>query len=194
MFTLAHLSDLHMAVEPHGSQLLSKRGLGYINWLRKRQKIHRPEVLDALVTRPEDAKFRSRRGDGRPRQFLAARRIRSRPRMAGGVGQSARRHGDAGQSRRLCPRRRGHACAILGRLHARRRRPRPFSVSAPARRRSADRAVDRRGDRAVHGDRAAWHPAAFSTSPRYSDKHAMPFASCSSTIRRKARCGATCGG
>src|SRR5579863_5595488 len=49
MFTLAHLSDLHMAVEPHGLQLLSKRGLGYINWLRKRKKIHRPEVLDALV-------------------------------------------------------------------------------------------------------------------------------------------------
>lgn len=49
MFTLAHLSDLHMAVEPRGSQLLSKRGLGYINWLRKRKNIHRPEVLDALV-------------------------------------------------------------------------------------------------------------------------------------------------
>lgn len=49
MFTLAHLSDLHMAAEPHGAQLLSKRGLGYINWLRKRENIHRPEVLDALV-------------------------------------------------------------------------------------------------------------------------------------------------
>jgi 3',5'-cyclic AMP phosphodiesterase CpdA len=49
MFTLAHLSDLHMAIAPHGSQLLSKRGLGYINWLRKRGKIHRPEVLDAIV-------------------------------------------------------------------------------------------------------------------------------------------------
>jgi 3',5'-cyclic AMP phosphodiesterase CpdA len=49
MFTLAHLSDLHMAAEPRGSQLLGKRGLGYINWLRKRKKIHRPEVLEALV-------------------------------------------------------------------------------------------------------------------------------------------------
>lgn len=49
MFILAHLSDLHMASAPRGSQLLSKRGLGYINWLRKRQKIHRPEVLDALT-------------------------------------------------------------------------------------------------------------------------------------------------
>ncbi len=49
MFTLAHLSDLHLASAPRGSQLLSKRGLGYINWLRKRQKIYRPEVLDALT-------------------------------------------------------------------------------------------------------------------------------------------------
>jgi len=49
MFTIAHLSDLHMACEPHGSQLLSKRGLGYINWLRQRKRIHRPEVLDAIT-------------------------------------------------------------------------------------------------------------------------------------------------
>ena len=49
MFTLAHLSDLHLASKPRGSQLLSKRGLGYINWLRKRKKIHRPEVVDALT-------------------------------------------------------------------------------------------------------------------------------------------------
>jgi len=49
MFTLAHLSDLHMAIEPHGSQLLSKRGLGLINWRRKRKRIHRRDVLDALT-------------------------------------------------------------------------------------------------------------------------------------------------
>jgi 3',5'-cyclic AMP phosphodiesterase CpdA len=49
MFTLAHLSDLHMASAPRGGQLLSKRGLGYINWLRRRKNIHRPEVLDAIV-------------------------------------------------------------------------------------------------------------------------------------------------
>ncbi len=49
MFTLAHLSDLHLASRPHGWQLLSKRGLGYINWLRKREKVHRPEVLDAIT-------------------------------------------------------------------------------------------------------------------------------------------------
>jgi len=49
MVTLAHLSDLHMAVEPRGSQLLSKRGLGLINWRRKRKHVHRRDVLDALT-------------------------------------------------------------------------------------------------------------------------------------------------
>ena len=49
MFTLAHLSDLHIARPPRRSQLLSKRGLGYINWLHKRKDIHRPEVLDAIT-------------------------------------------------------------------------------------------------------------------------------------------------
>ena len=28
---------------------MSKRGLGYLNWLRKRRAIHRPEVLAAIV-------------------------------------------------------------------------------------------------------------------------------------------------
>jgi 3',5'-cyclic AMP phosphodiesterase CpdA len=51
MFKLAHLSDPHLAPLPWPSplELLSKRGLGYINWLRKRRSIHRPEVLAALI-------------------------------------------------------------------------------------------------------------------------------------------------
>ena len=51
MFTLAHLSDPHLAPLPWPNplELLSKRGLGYINWQRKRRPIHRPEVLAALV-------------------------------------------------------------------------------------------------------------------------------------------------
>lgn len=49
MFTFAHLSDLHMASPPRGLQLLSKRGLGYINWLRHRERIHRPEILEAIT-------------------------------------------------------------------------------------------------------------------------------------------------
>jgi len=49
MFTLAHLSDLHLASQPRLAQLASKRGLGFINWQRKRKYVHRPEVLDALT-------------------------------------------------------------------------------------------------------------------------------------------------
>ena len=51
MFTLAHLSDVHLAPlpVPHPLELLSKRGLGYINWLRKRHAIHRVDMLAALV-------------------------------------------------------------------------------------------------------------------------------------------------
>jgi 3',5'-cyclic AMP phosphodiesterase CpdA len=51
MFTLAHLSDVHLAPlpTPAPSELLSKRGLGYINWLRKRRSIHRADMLEALV-------------------------------------------------------------------------------------------------------------------------------------------------
>lgn len=51
MFRLAHLSDPHLAPLPRASarELLSKRGLGYINWLRKRRLIHRAEMLEAVV-------------------------------------------------------------------------------------------------------------------------------------------------
>jgi 3',5'-cyclic AMP phosphodiesterase CpdA len=50
MFTLAHLSDLHIASpRPRLSELVNKRGLGFINWQRKRKNIHRPEILDAVT-------------------------------------------------------------------------------------------------------------------------------------------------
>jgi len=51
MFTLAHLSDAHLAPlpQPRPAELLSKRLTGYINWRRRRQFIHRTEVLKALV-------------------------------------------------------------------------------------------------------------------------------------------------
>src|SRR5215472_3649635 len=49
MFTLAHLSDLHLALTPKPSEFASKRGLGYINWQRKRKYIHRPDVLAAIT-------------------------------------------------------------------------------------------------------------------------------------------------
>ncbi len=49
MLTLAHVSDLHLALRPKPSEFASKRGLGYINWLRKRRYIHRPDVLAAIT-------------------------------------------------------------------------------------------------------------------------------------------------
>ncbi len=51
MFTLAHLSDPHLAPlpEPHWTELLNKRVTGYINWRRNRRFIHDPRVLAAIV-------------------------------------------------------------------------------------------------------------------------------------------------
>ena len=51
MFLLAHISDVHLAPLPRPAfgELMSKRGLGYLNWLRKRRAIHRPEMLAAIV-------------------------------------------------------------------------------------------------------------------------------------------------
>jgi 3',5'-cyclic AMP phosphodiesterase CpdA len=52
MFLLAHISDIHLAPlpAPHLAELISKRGLGYLNWLRRRRAIHRADVLAAVVT------------------------------------------------------------------------------------------------------------------------------------------------
>ena len=51
MLTLAHLSDPHIGPLPSARlrDLINKRGLGLINWYRKRHRHHRAEVLDAIV-------------------------------------------------------------------------------------------------------------------------------------------------
>jgi 3',5'-cyclic AMP phosphodiesterase CpdA len=51
MFTLAHLSDLHVAPLPRPSpgQLLNKRLLGYLSWQRRRRYIHRADILAATI-------------------------------------------------------------------------------------------------------------------------------------------------
>jgi 3',5'-cyclic AMP phosphodiesterase CpdA len=51
-FTLAHLSDPHLPPlpVPRLAELAGKRALGYLNWMRNRRKVHRREVLDALVS------------------------------------------------------------------------------------------------------------------------------------------------
>src|SRR5207248_3780951 len=51
MFLLAHLSDPHIGPMPSArvAELINKRGLGLINWYRKRHRHHRADVLDAIV-------------------------------------------------------------------------------------------------------------------------------------------------
>ena len=49
MFVLAHLSDPHLASRPPLADLVSKRGLGFINWHRKRKYVHRTDVLEAIT-------------------------------------------------------------------------------------------------------------------------------------------------
>src|SRR5450631_257422 len=51
MFTLAHLSDPHLAPlpAPRVAELIGKRVTGYINWQRKRRFIHDSGVLATLV-------------------------------------------------------------------------------------------------------------------------------------------------
>lgn len=50
-FTLAHISDLHLSplpfLAPRHWNL--KRGLGYLNWQRKRRRVHRAEVAAQMV-------------------------------------------------------------------------------------------------------------------------------------------------
>ena len=52
MFTLAHLSDIHLSPLPRARRrdLFNKRMLGYVNWHRGRKYVHRREILD-LITR-----------------------------------------------------------------------------------------------------------------------------------------------
>jgi len=51
MFTLAHLSDPHLAPLPAArwSELVGKRVTGYINWQRKRRFVHDSDTLAAIV-------------------------------------------------------------------------------------------------------------------------------------------------
>jgi 3',5'-cyclic AMP phosphodiesterase CpdA len=51
MFVLAHLSDPHLGPipTPRFSELINKRGLGLINWYRKRHRHHRGDVLDSIL-------------------------------------------------------------------------------------------------------------------------------------------------
>lgn len=51
MFVLAHLSDPHLGPLPRVtlSDLAGKRALGFLNWQRKRHKMHRRDAVDAIA-------------------------------------------------------------------------------------------------------------------------------------------------
>jgi len=51
MYTLAHLSDPHLAPlpAPRWNEMINKRITGYINWQRRRRFIHDAAVLDMIV-------------------------------------------------------------------------------------------------------------------------------------------------
>jgi 3',5'-cyclic AMP phosphodiesterase CpdA len=51
MFVLAHLSDPHLAPlpQPRWRELMGKRATGYLNWRRKRQLMHRSDLLAKVV-------------------------------------------------------------------------------------------------------------------------------------------------
>lgn len=51
MFTLAHLSDPHIPPlpAPRVAELMSKRIFGFINWQKKRRRVHRLETLEQVV-------------------------------------------------------------------------------------------------------------------------------------------------
>jgi 3',5'-cyclic AMP phosphodiesterase CpdA len=51
MFTLAHLSDIHLSPMPRAKRrdLFNKRAIGYVNWHRGRKFVHRREILDLLT-------------------------------------------------------------------------------------------------------------------------------------------------
>ncbi|MBM3649251.1 MAG: metallophosphoesterase [Alphaproteobacteria bacterium] len=59
MFTLAHLSDPHLPMpRARPVELLGKRATGYVNWWRRRVRLHVPEALagvvaDLAVQRPD---------------------------------------------------------------------------------------------------------------------------------------------
>ncbi len=88
MFTLAHLSDPHLAPlpEPHWSELLNKRITGYLNWQRKRRFVHDAGVLAKIVADLKAHKPDHIAVTGDLANIALAGGIRARPRVAASLG------------------------------------------------------------------------------------------------------------
>src|SRR5262249_11795899 len=56
-FALAHLSDPHLPMpEARALDLIGKRGTGYINWWRRRVRLHVPQALAGIVADIKESK------------------------------------------------------------------------------------------------------------------------------------------
>ena len=104
MFVLAHLSDPHLPPlpKPRRRELLSKRGLGYINWLWRRRLIHRADVLAALVADLEGHKPDHVAVTGDLINLSLTNEFAPALAWLGSLGRSARRHDRSRQPRLLC--------------------------------------------------------------------------------------------
>ena len=73
MFTLAHLSDVHLAPLPKvaASRLLNKRFFGFQSWHRNRINIHSREIADAIRDDINSAGTGPHRHYRRPHQHRA---------------------------------------------------------------------------------------------------------------------------
>ena len=114
MFTLAHLSDPHLAPLPAArwSELIGKRLTGYINWQKRRRFIHDAATLDTIVADLKAQKPDHIAVTGDIANIgLAAEFARGRDWLEklGPI-----------QSRYLCARGRGLRLAPVGRIHERR--------------------------------------------------------------------------
>ena len=124
MFSLAHLSDPHIGpiATPRLRELLNKRGLGLINWYRKRHRHHHADVLAAIVRDMQAQAPEHIAVTGDLVNISLDTRIRRCRALADERGHARACDARAGQSRRLHPPRLGLGRAALGRVHARRRR------------------------------------------------------------------------
>ena len=163
-FTLAHLSDPHLAPlpAPRLSELFGKRITGYINWRRKRRFIHDRGVLDTLT-----ADLKAQTPDHIAVTGDIANIALRKSSGAGATGSKAwARRSDVsfipGNHDIYVPEGGAFAARQWAAYMARRRRQGRLPLRAPARTDGADRPLERRADRAV-----SWPPAgsASSSSP-----------------------------
>ena len=173
MFTLAHLSDPHLAPlpEPRWVDLIGKRVTGYINWQRKRRFIHETAVLDAIIAdmKAQAPDHIAVTGDivniALEEEFVRGREWLQTPGLAATTSASC-----PAITTSMSRRRRLRAARSWARYMTDDDGAGGFPYRAPARPARADRPVQRRADRAVHGDRPARHAADRGAGGRCSTK------------------------